>query len=177
LSGFGPASDLAKRLRESRQRLARIASDIEAGNAKLPEIQQELLKLQEKRSQAKESDVQLQIELESQLQSMESTRIVTEDEIRRLKAEQKLVGAELAEAKHEQQVIIQILQAKFSAAVRQLESKQASKERTEHNHKLGLLSLETLSQAEQTVAAAESELDQLKLLLEFYSNIGNVDAE
>ncbi len=177
LSSFGPASDLAKRLRDLRRKLVEIASDTESNNAELSRIDVEIRSLREKQSQIQEDDVELRKQLELMVDAIESKRRSMERTIEFQNEIRKDVGAELAEAKHEQQVIIQILQAKISAAVRHLQSSRETEERMAHNHELGIISLEKLSQAEQTVAIAKSELEQLELLLEYYSNLGNVDAE
>lgn len=175
VSSFGPPSDLAKRLRRSRERLTQIASSVEASNAKLAADQIKLLSLREKQSQAKEGDVSLQ--LGQQVMMIETNQRATEEKIKTLNAEKKLAGAELAEAEHEQMTILKLLQNQLAAAHRQLESKQASRERMALNHKSGISSLDELSRAEEAFMEAESESRQLKLLYEFYKNIGRTDAE
>lgn len=175
VSGFGPPSELAKRLRESRRRLAQIESSIEDDNAQLKQTQDQLRSLREKREQAEEDDKRRV--LDAQIASIQSMQHAKENAIKPGMAAKKIALAELAEVEHEQMTILKLLQNQLAAAHRQLESKQASRERMALNHKSGISSLDELSRAEEAFVEAESESRQLELLYEFYTNIGRNDAE
>ncbi len=177
LSAFGPPSGLAKRLRESQQKLARIAASLEAGEAAVAATQKQLLELSEKQSQAKEEDAPLRNELEQQLISIHNQKEATEQEIVHLNAEKKLVDAELKEATHEQQTILQILETQLLAAEDQLEFRRAALERLQLNRKNGLSSEDAVVQAEQATTVAKSEVRRLQLLIEFYRNLGKAQSE
>ncbi len=93
LSSFGPASDLAKRLRDLRRKLVEIASDTESNNAELSRIDVEIRSLREKQSQIQEDDVELRKQLELMVDAIESKRrsmertIEFQNEIRKMWAQ------------------------------------------------------------------------------------------
>ncbi len=173
LSAFGPASDLAKRLREPRQKLERLDAAIEAGSAKLTVAQKELIALQEKLSQVKEDDVLLRTELKNQVGSMDAERQLIEEEIKALKADREIARAEQAEAKSERETILLLLNTQLSATRSQLTSKQESLASMEQQNKKGLISQDELNRAKQASANLESEYLQLELLLQFYAGLAN----
>jgi chromosome segregation ATPase len=172
LSAFGTASDLAKRLREPRQKLERLHAAIEAGNAKLTAVEKELLELQEKLSQVKEDNVLIRTELKNRVDSVDSEKQHMEEEIKALFADREIARAEQAEAESERSTIIEILHTQLSAAQSQLDSKHLSRASMEQQNKQGMISQDELNRTEQVVAEAESELRQLKLLTEFYLKLG-----
>ncbi len=171
MSAFGPASELAKRLRNSRQRLARIDSDIDEGIVRELEIRQKLLQLQQSQIEAKEDDSKLR-KISESLEQSSAIKQAVEAEIKNLEAEKRHLSAELSDAEHEQSTILRLLQNQLSAAQRQLQSKRSTQEQAELLGKQGLVSTENLSQAEQAVAEAEAEVRQLELLIEFYDRLG-----
>ena len=173
LSGFGPGSELAKRLRESREKLEKIPQSLVTYNIKLKEGQERLLSLREKQKE----DTQHQAQLAIMIDVLEKSNQEIESKIKSLDEEKKRVAGVLAEAEHEQEIIIQIVQEKIVAAHSQLAFKQESKERAAYNHQNGLSTDYELRMAEQAIVEAESELRQLRLLHEFYRNLGRNDAE
>lgn len=177
LSAFGPASELAKRMRVAKEKIAQKASSLEGCKSKLTAIEEKLISLREKQSQASDDSTLQQKELAQQLESMEFQKQSTEKEIEALTAERKIANAELAEAENEQNTICQILHTQLSAAHRQLQLQEESRKRTEANIKGGLSSSYELNQAEQSVAVAESEVRQLELLLAYYGSIGRGKGE
>ena len=176
-SAFGPASGLASRLRESREKLARILGSIEVSNTELTKLQEAIDRLREQQKQAREAGLPQGVILEQNIVVTEEQKRSKEENIKSLNAEKKIVGAALAEAWHEHKTIVKILQTQYSAARRQLDLKKESYERVKRNYQNGLSSLEELSQAQQAVAVVESESRQLELLLDFYSNMDKNDAD
>jgi chromosome segregation ATPase len=171
LSAFGTASDLAKRLREPRQKLERLDAAIEAGSAKLAAAQKQLIALQEKLSQVKEDDVLLRTELKNQVGSIDAERQLIEEEIKALKADREIVRAEQAEAESERNTIIEILSTELSAARSQFESHRAQEEVAKRSKELGNLTLEEVQRYEQRSAKSESTVRRLQLMIEFYAKL------
>ncbi len=134
-----------------------------------------MLSLREKQAQTDEDEKKRV--WDAQIAMIQSMQGAKENEIEARTAEKKIAQAELAEAEHEQQFILQLLQAKISAAIRQLEFKHSKVEDMQLGVSEGHAPPMALSQAKEALVAAEAELQQLKLLYEFYSNIGKNDAQ
>jgi predicted nucleic acid-binding Zn-ribbon protein len=172
LSAFGTASELAKRLRESRQKLERLDAAIEAGNAKLTAVEKELLALQEKQSQVKEDNDLIRTELKNRVDSIDAQKPFIEEEIKALNADRKIARAEQAEAESERNTILELLNTQLSAAQSQLDLNQKTRDLTKLGHEHGQATLVELNRAEQAFAGAESEYQQLELLWQFYLKLG-----
>jgi hypothetical protein len=172
LSAFGTASELAKRLRESRQKHERLDAAIEAGNAKLTAVEKELLALQEKQSQVKEDNDLIRTELKNRVDSIDAQKPFIEEEIKALNADRKIARAEQAEAESERNTILELLNTQLSAAQSQLDLNQKTRDLTKLGHEHGQATLVELNRAEQAFAGAESEYQQLELLWQFYLKLG-----
>lgn len=171
LSAFGTASDLAKRLREPRQKLERLDAAIEAGSAKLTAARKELIALQEKLSHVKEDNVLIRTELKNQVGSMDAEKRHIEEEIKTLNADREIARAEQAESEAERNTIIEILNTELSAARSQFESHRAQEEVAKRSKELGNLTLEEVQRYEQLSAKSESTVRRLQLIIEFYAKL------
>lgn len=173
LSTFGPASELARRLRESRSKLSRIKSGIDANNTLLTTAEDELVALREEQSQAKDDDKASTLQSMQKIQSIESKVQYFEQTIDALITQHKLADAELAEARYEQRVILEILRTQLDTSERQLSSKSEARKNTHLLSEKGHADVREIEQAERSYAEAESEVQQLKILLRFYENLGH----
>jgi serine/threonine protein kinase len=174
LSAFGPASELAKRIRAAQEKIAQNALSLEGRKSKLVAIEEKLNAFREKQSQASDDSSPQQVELAQQLKSVELEKQLMEKDIEVFNARRKTADVELAEAEREKQTIVQILQAKLSTTQRERGLKQEFSQLMRRRQQLQPrnVSLEELNQAEQGVAVAESEVRQLELLLKFYGSVG-----
>lgn len=175
LSAFGPASALAKRMREAREKIAKNESNLEASMSKLTEIEVELNSVREKLPLNEGTPLQERMSRESDL--IEFAKQRTEQQIESLKTAIKSAQAELTEAESEQNIIREILRSQISTAERHLQLQNEARQQVTDLVNSGNATESELRQADHAVTVAESELRQLMLFLKFYDDMGSNSGE
>lgn len=177
LSVFGPASELVERVRLAQKAIENSASSTEKSNLSVVKLRKEIEEWRQKQSQPDFQDAASKEQLSIRIAALETNLKTIENSLNNDAAAKQLAETLLAEALAERDTIIAILITQLRAAERRLEFHQSSRSITKKASDAGLVNLEELSKAEQLLASAQSELEQLKLLLDFYSKIGVGDAE
>lgn len=184
MNTFGPVSDLTRRLRESREKIKSLESNLESRKAELDKVtmKQHVIEVEiaQAQEQAKSDDPEAVRkakenlkQLEQHLQAVNNQRVVTlaeESSVRRNLEELKQY---LADAESERDTIIKLLQSQLAAAEKQLELQSSLLEKVRRQFGVGNIGVDELLRAEQPVAETEPKIQQLKLLLEHYRGLGD----
>lgn len=184
---FGPVSDLTRRLRESRDQLTSAEESFESNKARLSKAAQESSEVEELIEQAQqqmEPDGAAQaanaenelLRLKTQLKNRQGLQASIQREVDGLRAQLKTRGEQLADAESERQFIIKLLHTQLLAVEKQQKLQATRLNTARRRFELGDGDLEDVITSEQPLAETEAKVQQLKLLLEMYNNIGNVQS-
>jgi serine/threonine protein kinase len=173
LSVFGPASELVKRLREAQKQITDSTVARENSQRNLATCKAELEELREKASHPKDLRPTSREQLAAQIQAIEVKLRANENGVRTYNENKRLAESELAEALAERDTIIAILMTQRHAAEQQLQFQAKITSATTTAFQAGRRSAEERNKAEQALERSRSEIEQLQLLLGFYSKIGD----
>lgn len=174
-STFGPASDLAQRIREATLGVESTESGIlriEDGIAKIDqEIESLESELANQNDRGGNTNATFQNEgmLSSKRSELQTLSLVLEGQ----RLELKNLRAQLTQAENERSVIIEILRAQLEAAIQRREAQERLSEIAKRHFETGDASVDEVLKAEQSTVATVSEIRQLELMLEYYKNLGS----
>lgn len=179
---FGPVSDLARRLREAREKADSLASDHDVVKADLDKVTQEQAEVEAKIVSAKEN-AQLDdpeqarkakeslSQLEQQLDAM--NQVLAAKRARESAARRALASAnqQSAEVEAEKNTIIRLLESQLDAARTQYALQMELTGNMRHGFEAGDLPRQEALKAEQALAETATKFQQLALLLQMYESL------
>ena len=171
LSSFGTVSDLARRFREAETDLLELK--LQKARHSLDIANKELIDIQKKAKSAKQGSEDTRY-LEQQL--FENRSKVAMFETKVVEVENSLRNAQqlLSEAKKEKATIVALLKNKVTACEERLKYTVDNERSYQHAFEVGgEVSRAELMENRQAVIAAKSELDELKILLDHYEQVGD----